>query len=483
MKRIPKKIAVIAVAASLVMAPLHGYAGWMEDFYSTAGAGANITAPAAIHTQNSSGFAGGGVSWRIPSTTINPVQITPPSIKAGCNGIDAFLGGYSFVNKAAFVQALRNFGQAAVGYFFQLALRSMAPEVAVTLDAINDIAQKVNQFGANSCQMAKLAVDSTAGKFFEENKREASGYAAAVGEFVDRFDSVLGMQTGGGSKIYQERYTQKYGKARAAITEAEVCATGAVDVNAVFWVMCNSKVNMTVDERNLIMSLMGADYIIKGTPDPDTDETPEADGHGPTLSIAELVGDSGVATASFTVLTCGNAECTNLVKASQTHRPFTAIVEDALDSIKLNITGRLATPLPAEAQTVLKLSSVPLWRAAGLATTSGLTASAANELTKDLAQYAALDAAVNFVNFYLDKMDRSIATSGDKLPAGLAEKKEALHRRVASIKREMTEYQAEAFVKRGNPWQKLDQLERIERAMFSNINQQLAANQRFGNRH
>lgn len=479
MNKISITTTAFTLAFALAFAPMNSSAGWMDDFYTSAGAGRNITAPAAINTQSVTGFSGGGVSWRVPNTTITPFQITPPSLKTGCGGGDLFLGGYSFVNKAQFVQALRNFGQASVGYFFQLAIRSMAPEVAVTLDAINDMAQKVNQFGANSCKMAQLAIDSTAGKFFEANRREASGYARQVGEFIDDFDATMGMQTGGGSKIYEEKYMSKYGKAKASLTANDVCSNGAVDLNAIYWLMCNAKLVLTDDERNLVMSMFGAD-IIKVVPASDGENMPTPAARGPTIDLLQLVGKPGEASVALDVLTCADVECTSLTVSSQSHRPFTAIIESALTKIQAGVTGRTAVALDAETQTVLKLASVPLWRVAALSATSGLGAASAQALQKDLAEVTAVEAGVQFMNHYMNQVDIALLASGQKLPAGFDVK--AMHDRVVVLRKQAVDLQQHVYGTRGNPWNKIDQLDKIEKAMFSNMSQQLASNQRFSHR-
>jgi conjugative transfer pilus assembly protein TraH len=400
----------------------------------------------------------------------------------GCGGIDAYLGGYSFVNKDAFVQALRNFGQAAVGYFFELALRSMAPEVAVTLDAINDIAQKVNQFGANSCKMAKFAVDSVAGKSFEENKREATAYAQSVGEYLDNFDAELNINAGGGNKVYSEKYMQKYGKSQATVTKDEVCEKGAVNVNVVYWTMCHAKVNMTIDEMELAMSMIGVPSIVVGlTSDDGTNKMPAASGYGATIDMKDLIGEMDAPASTLRVLRCVDpVECTSMYVDTQSgHKSFTALVQEAMAAITTGVTTRTAPVLTTQNATVLKLSSVPIARAAALAATSGLTASVAGDLVKDLAQYAALDAASNFMNYYLQQVDTAVRSSGTQLPSAVQDHHRDITQRIADLRTQLQAEQNRIFQK-GSPFQKLDQLERIERAMLSSMSLQLAANQRFG---
>jgi conjugative transfer pilus assembly protein TraH len=487
-----KKMVACVASAAVAIAPISANASWMTDFYDAAGAGSNVTPTQAISTSSMVGVSGGGITWRVPSKTLNPIQITPPSFSAGCNGIDAFLGGYSFVNKQAFVDALRNFGQAATGYFFMLALRSMAPEIAVTLDAINDMAQKINALGANSCQAAKLAVDSTVGKWFEQNTRDASGYAQAVGEFTDRFDAYLGMQSGGPNKIYTERYMQKYGKAQAAMTAADNASQApAIDANLVRWLMRNAQISLSEDEQDLVMSIIGPQYIVKR---PASDQEPVASGYGPSIEFAQLVGNPSQATESFKVYKCSDAaECLAVYESTQTHKSFSRLAQEAMESMVASIVAKTPNPLAqagcisdpdcASKQTVLRLSSVPLYKVASLAATTSSAGAVANSMMADMAQYAGLDAAINFLNHYLTSLDRAVASAKFKLPEGFEAKAERIHERIAELRRQANEMQRTVYATRGYPFGKLDQLEKVERAMIGNLNVNLAANLRFSHRH
>ena len=82
-------VIALAVSAALV-APTH--AGFLEDFYSKSGAGANSTPPSIMKTQTLNVISGGGFMLRAPQKNFIPYHITPPSIKAGCGGIDMFMG-------------------------------------------------------------------------------------------------------------------------------------------------------------------------------------------------------------------------------------------------------------------------------------------------------------------------------------------------------------------------------------------------------
>lgn len=479
--RLRATVAILAVL--LVIAPLNATADWMTDFYNSAGAGSNVTTPQAIQTQTATGFAGGGVSWRVPSRNINPIQITPPSIKAGCGGIDAYLGSYSFVNKTQFVNALRNFGQAATGYFFELALRSMAPEIAVTLDAINDVAQKINSLTANSCQAARWAVGTASEKIMGEGREASAGYVQAMGSAVDYFDGLLGNSTG--ADTYKNRYMQKYGKPQSALSSADVSQQcPPLDRNVLYWAMANSNIDFSDAEKNLVMSLVGPSGILTVETTADGDTATNEEGYGDTVSIYDLVGQPDTAT-TINLLTCANAECTKLTKLSQPIQNFAYLAKRAMLELDNHIKTRTTTSvasLSAQTQLVIRLSSVPLLRVVSLANTNGALSSTAYAMYDDFAEYAGTEAMLNFVNHYMTAVNRSLATTTGKCDPESRAIAERLQHRVMELQNLARDYTRAVYQQHGDPMEKVMQLERLERTAYSNMNAQLASNFRFTSR-
>jgi len=482
MAMLKTRLTACALAVAITTTTMPARAGWMEDFYQSAGSAANVTPAQAISTQSLLGYSGGGVTWRVPNRTFQPFQMSPPSIKAGCGGIDFYLGGFSFVNKDAFVQALRNFGQAAVGYFFMLALRSMAPEVAVTLEAINDIAQRVNQFGMGSCQAAKLAVNTVAGKWLDDNKRDASSYARSVGEFVDDVDSVMGMTTA--KDAMKKKYEQNYGKDRSLLTAADIGGKPPVDVNLVFWLMKQSNQDVTADEINVIMSLVGPAYILKSF-----ETGPEGgvinDGRGEALSFLDLVGSPDQDTANVKLWKCANVECTDLTDSTEAIKSFSRMAYEMIDKLRTAIiakTNPLTTLTPLE-MSILKLSSLPLARYAALTYSSGIVSGAANAMQSDIAQLVALEAATNFVRLYSQLLEKAAAGGGSKLTNLHEERVERIRGRIKDLNADIGQLTKVTYALRGKPFEKMEELAKIERSMYSSLNANLSASARFSKRN
>lgn len=480
------KLTSIALSLALAFAPLNGRADWIGDFYTSAGAGMNVTAAQAISSQSVVGVSGGGLEWRIPNKNFQVVSITPPRLSSGCGGIDMYLGAYSFPNKDAFVQALRNFGQAAIGYFFQLALKTMAPEIAATLEVINDLAQRMNALGMNSCAAAKQFVDSVAGEWMEKNARDASGYARSIGSAVDEFDSLLGQRSGGYAKTMEDKYKQNYNKSQSALTKDDVATKLPVEVNVVHYVLSRSRaVDLTDDEIGMIMALIGPSLIIRRGQADDGSASPINAGKIKLLDYKQVLGgevDSGGSPVPFTVYTCNSEpQCLDPQPVQVTYLSFQTRINNVITKIRTNVSSRTsALSLTAAETNVLKLASVPLYRAAAMAETTGVAQTTALVLLPDLADYAALDASMRFVNYFLNILDKALAATVQDLDKTFHPDVQNLRTRITDIKADMHQQAIQLYKLKGDPFQKLDQLERAERYMYANLNVMLGANARFG---
>src|SRR6185369_4988461 len=110
-------------------------------------------------------YTGGTFSARWPNGNDYPVTVTMPSIKSGCGGIDAFLGGFSFMNVDYLVQKLQNILSAAPAAAFDIALKTLAPQVADTIKSLEAITDRLNSLQLNDCKAAKALVATAASPF------------------------------------------------------------------------------------------------------------------------------------------------------------------------------------------------------------------------------------------------------------------------------------------------------------------------------
>ena len=162
----------------------------MKDFYSAAGSFQGNVTPAGVY--QSSGMntvTGGGFVYRAPRKDFNAFYFTPPSLSAGCGGIDLFLGAFGIPSREEFVAFLRNIGTALPGLAFQLALQSLAPDLNEQVTSFRDDDSPVHQYVPGLLHLCtkplederRRTMDSKTG-FEARNALRASGIVSDASE-------------------------------------------------------------------------------------------------------------------------------------------------------------------------------------------------------------------------------------------------------------------------------------------------------------
>jgi conjugative transfer pilus assembly protein TraH len=475
------KLSAAAIAVSTAISSHLAHADWLGDFYTSAGARMNVTRPQAINSQNVVGYSGGGLVWRIPSRNLQPFQFTPPSMKAGCNGIDIFLGAFSFPNKEQFVQALRNFGQSALGAMFLLALDSMSPQIGAVVKEIQHIAQIMNQFMINSCQAGAQFGDALGRQVFGVTSG-ASGSEASQGNSPDYFAAFSDLKTDMGDSM------EKLSKAILGNKNVEAVPASTLQsrdappkVNVTWYAMLNSRFpsEFTKQQKEIAMSLIGT-MLIKTQPDTEGDDALVLNSIAGTVGFRDLVGLNTDGSATVKILQCDASEsCLNPGDTNHTITPFAPLARKAIASVRNRISTRSTAPLAADEELVIRMANVPLYRVAALAQGSGVASGIAIAMEQDFADYAALDAASNFVNYNLNEVRRAIETSEGKLHKYEPQVKRLLER-IQETNNEMNETLRAYYAQKGDPYEKIDMLDRAERAMYANLSSSMVSNARFG---
>ncbi len=100
------------------------------------------------------GFATGGSFYaRTPTTNLQLLTIDPPSLDIGCGGINAFFGGFGYINSAKFEELIKNIGTSTTSYVTMLAFKTISPQVSNLLENLEATARFINSQNINSCQM------------------------------------------------------------------------------------------------------------------------------------------------------------------------------------------------------------------------------------------------------------------------------------------------------------------------------------------
>lgn len=127
----------------------------LNDFFNRLGGGANVSQADIVKAQSAGHLVAGSFYGRVPVRNIQLISITLPEINAGCGGIDAYLGAFSFIN----TDQLKAMGKAilsnAVGYAFELALETTCPMCKSVKDFLQELATEVNNLNISTCQAAQ----------------------------------------------------------------------------------------------------------------------------------------------------------------------------------------------------------------------------------------------------------------------------------------------------------------------------------------
>ncbi len=339
-----KIVAAAVVLSLLVSAPLQVRADMNQelgDMFEKWGFSTAETAGGAYHGQTRGYYTGGSITARSPVKNFNLVSFNPPSINAGCGGIDFHTGAFSFINMDQFINVLRAIGQNATGYAFSLALEVISPTIKGLMDRLQAFMNEINQMSSNSCYMAQKLVNSSYSLFREGTLSGCISSNVATGSALDRVDARLkcteNPKSGQDSATAQDKEGEKY--------------FGNIVWDATRRYAWNN------DAATLAMSLLGT-YVQAI----DSAGRPVEPAYwAPTIDFETLVGkdmdENGMAKAYL--LTCPDSECLKVQKDSEAvqFKPFATMTKEVLVSIADKIRNRNGVLTPSEMSFV---NTVPL---------------------------------------------------------------------------------------------------------------------------
>jgi len=164
---------VVTVAFLLTGFPTGGWSGWVDDWVDQK----VETSPDYFEGQKRGYYTGGSFSarWNLQNDYL--WSVTPPRLKTGCGGIDAFMGGFSFLDPDYLVQKLQRIMSAAPAAAFDVALKVLAPQVSDTIRSLESIADRLNGIQLDECKSARALVATIASPMAPQNKQ---GELAAI---------------------------------------------------------------------------------------------------------------------------------------------------------------------------------------------------------------------------------------------------------------------------------------------------------------
>ena len=152
-------IAAAALLASCAAsAPAHAQS-WAETWFDNV----TYTSPGSFEDQTRGYVTAGGMSGRVDVHSDYLTSLTLPKIKAGCGGIDMFLGGMSFLDPDYLVQKLESILQAAPAVAFQYLLETLDEKMGNIISKMEAATNFLNSIQVNDCRLANRMVQIAKG--------------------------------------------------------------------------------------------------------------------------------------------------------------------------------------------------------------------------------------------------------------------------------------------------------------------------------
>lgn len=153
-----------------------------------------------------------GLKRMLGETQVKNVQLismTLPDINAGCGGIDAYLGSFSFINGEQLQRFVKQIMSNAAGYFFDLALQTTVPEIKTAKDFVQKMASDINSMNLSSCQAAQGIIGGLFPRTQVSQQKVCQDIAGESNIFADWAASRQGCTVGGKSDSVRDKASDK----------------------------------------------------------------------------------------------------------------------------------------------------------------------------------------------------------------------------------------------------------------------------------
>ena len=125
----------------------------LEDLFDKLNTPANVSVPGSYKDQRSGHWTVGGIKSRNQVKQLQPIQFQPPGYKAGCGGIDLYMGGMSFVTKDELIKTMKYLQSNAAAVGFNIAMDTLSAQTGKTVGRLLDMANQMNMHNINSCEL------------------------------------------------------------------------------------------------------------------------------------------------------------------------------------------------------------------------------------------------------------------------------------------------------------------------------------------
>lgn len=164
------------VACALILVVTSGTvsaAGWVDDWFDES----TVTPSGHLETQKRGYYTGGSFQGRLRMTNDYLVTVQPPSIKAGCGGVDMFLGGMSYLDGEYIVEKFENILAGVPAFAFEIGMQEFCKPCSSAMQTMTEITDYLNSMQVNDCRLAqRIATSAVKGdtSLYDDAKAKAA---------------------------------------------------------------------------------------------------------------------------------------------------------------------------------------------------------------------------------------------------------------------------------------------------------------------
>ena len=397
MPKLPARLTLLAGATALasLSAPAHAQS-WAESWFDNV----TYTSPGSFEDQTRGYVTAGGMSGRVDVHNDYLMSITLPKVKAGCGGIDMFLGGMSFLDPDYLVQKLESILQAAPAVAFQYLLETLDEKMGNIISKMEAATNYLNSIQVNDCRLANRMVQIAKG---DDNMsgiiEEMTGYKSVKEGFAKSYQqSREKIQANANSPT--EDLKDALENCPAEVTE--IFKTGSLLAHAAARVGAS-------DWAGVMRARVGDVYMRWDT----TDKVPifsaiPACPRQDTESVDDFL--TGKVQSRALNVPPSAADCS----VNGSGKGALVLARARMDSIALKIRTRSALT-PEEKQFVANVRTLPVYRLLEWGVRQGLTDSViadTDELVALTLAYQMLNDLTRSIDFALQNAERGVTTAG-----------------------------------------------------------------------
>jgi conjugative transfer pilus assembly protein TraH len=249
--------------AMLVCCPAAIADDWVDDWIQQS----TQSLPNTYQTQRRGYVTGGKLSLRYQQQREHLVNVSSPSYKGGCGGIDLFGGAVNFLNPDLLQDHFENIISNSATYFFDIAMNTLCEPCAKEFKSLKALIDRLNQLQIDDCAAGKAVVayaaNATGLGDSEANTEAVNDFLVDSGFVDDEHNSYYQISKNSKGKPVSQ-VLQQYG-----ISKQQLISGCPPDMRAIYFtegtLLENLARQMGIDAGKVeLMRAMAGDVYISG---------------------------------------------------------------------------------------------------------------------------------------------------------------------------------------------------------------------------